>query len=115
MIELLTIGVGNVTTMPDKAHRSIVNLTKHGRVGAAGVSIPHVIDDSDRERLGVTGFRSGLEGQDVRLRGAIAGSDLVVVRLGAGKVFDLHVVEVLAALRGGEQGAGRCAIVSGWS
>lgn len=114
-VMLLTIGIGNVTTMPDKTHGFIVDLTKHGSIGSIGVGVSHVIDDGDRKRLGRSSCCSSLEGEDIRFRGAIAGGDLVVVCLCTGEVLDLHIVEVLTALRDGQQRAGRCAVISGLS
>lgn len=109
----LTVGVGDVATVPDKAHGSIVDLTKHGRIGSVGVGVAHIVDDGDGKRLRIASFRGRREGENIGLGGAVAGGDLVVVCLGAGEVLDLHIVEELAALCGGEQGAGRCAVVSG--
>lgn len=88
--------------MPDKAHRAIIDLTKHSSIGSIGVGVSHVIDDSDRERLGRSSCCGSLEREDIGFGGAIAGGDLVVVGLCAGEILNLHIVEVLAALRDGQ-------------
>lgn len=89
--------------MPDKAHGSIVDLTKQCTICPVGIGVSHVIDDSDRERLGRASFGGRLEREDIRFGGAIAGGDLVIVRLGAVEVLNLYIVKVLTALRDGQQ------------
>lgn len=101
--------------MPDKAHGSIVDLTKHGSIGSIGVGVSHVIDDGDGKRLGRSSCCSSLEGEDIGFGGAIACGDLVVVRLCTGEVLDLYIVEELTALRDGQKRAWRCAVISGLS
>lgn len=89
--------------MPDKAQGAIVDLPKQGGVGSISIGVTHVIDDGDGEWLFGASHRSGLEGEDIGLGGAVAGGDLIVVGLGASEVLDLHIVEVLTALRGRDQ------------
>lgn len=109
------VGVAEVAAVPREAHGPLGDGLDELGVGAVGVGVAHVVEHGDGEGGGAAGGGGGGEGEHGGGGGAVGRGDLVAVG-GAGlEVLELHVVEELAALGGGDERAGRRAVVAGGS
>jgi hypothetical protein len=66
-----------------------------------GISVAHIVQDSNAELLGVTGLLGGLKAQDIGRGGTIGSRNLVVVGGACIQVVERDLVEELTALGDG--------------
>lgn len=102
--------VGDVAAVPGKRD-SLVEGPVEFPESAAGVGVPHVVEDGDSKGPFASGLAGSLEAQNLGSSGAVGGRDLVIVGCIGAEVADLDVMIELAALGDGDPRARRSAVI----